>query len=115
MTLQDPTDGVCRVASINGADFYGYCISGNSGGWIDRELDLTNVPTLGNLLGQPQVWIALVFSSDSSINYSEGAHVDNILLRKCIGTCTGGGPVPPPGPDNLQERPADFHLPATGP
>ncbi len=106
-------DGVCRVASINGINFYGWCTSG-SANWIDRELDLTNVPTLGNLLGQPQVWIALIFSSDFSTTYPEGGYVDNILLRKCIGTCTGGGPVPTPGSEKVQERPATFHLPTTG-
>ncbi len=106
-------DGVCRMASINGTNFYGYCTSGTAN-WIDRELDLTNVPTLGNLLGQPQVWIALIFTSDSLINDSEGGYVDNILLRKCIGTCTGGGPVPTPGPENLEEWPASFHLSTTG-
>lgn len=85
-------DYVCRAASINGTNFYGPCSSGNTGGWVDRVLDLTNVPTLGNLLGRSNVWIALIFYSDGSINYSEGAYVDNIVLRKCTtpGGCVGG-------------------------
>ncbi len=106
-------DGVCRMASIDSTNFHGWCTTGTAN-WIDRELDLTNVPTLGNLLGQPQVWIALIFTSDLSNNYPEGGYVDNVLLRKCIGTCTGGGPVPTPGPENLQEWPASFHLSTTG-
>lgn len=70
-------------ASLNGSSFNGYTSSGNSSGWIDRSLDLANVPTLGNLLGQTNVWIALVFSSDSTANLPNGAHIDNIVLRKC--------------------------------
>ena len=49
-------DGVCGLASIDGTNYWGNCISGNTGGWIDRVLDLSNVYTLGNLLGQPNVW-----------------------------------------------------------
>jgi hypothetical protein len=81
-------DYVYRLASTNGTNFYGSVDgdSGNSGGWIDRVLDLTAVPTLGNLTGQTQVWVALVFSSDSSITYAEGAYVDNIVLRKLVST-----------------------------
>lgn len=83
-------DGVCRMASIDGINFYGICTSGNSAGWIDRTLDLTTVYTLGDLRGHSQVWVALVFTSDSLINYPEGAYVDNIVLRRCMTTsCTG--------------------------
>ena len=83
-------DKVCRYASIDGLYFYGTCTSGNSAGWIDRILDLTNVYTLGDLRGQPQVWVAIVFSSDYGVNYPEGAYVDNIVLRRCMSpTCTG--------------------------
>lgn len=106
-------DFICRLASINGTNFYGTCTTGNTGGWVARELDLTNVPTLGNLLGRSQVWIALVFDTDSSVTYSEGAYVDNVLLRKCIGTCTGGGPVPPSEPQGLQEWTTSFYLPVS--
>ena len=77
------------MASLDGVNFYGDCISGNSGGWIDQILDLGNVNTLGNLIGQTNVWIGIYFYSNSSIVYSEGAHVDDILLRKCTtGNCT---------------------------
>jgi hypothetical protein len=34
------------------------------------------------------VWIGIVFSSDDSVNAAEGAYVDDILLRRCVGgTC----------------------------
>ncbi len=89
-------DFVCRMASVNGTNFYGACMSGSSGAWIDRTLDLSNVYTLGNLLGQPNVWIALIFASDSSVTRPEGGYVDNIVLRKCTsGTCTGANVLAP--------------------
>jgi len=81
-------DAVCRYASIDNSDFYGTCTQGNTGGWIDRDLDLTNVYNLGDLRGQPNVWIAILFKSDSSVTDTVGGYVDNILLRKCPGgTC----------------------------
>ena len=81
-------DGVCRYASLDNANWYGSCTQGNSAGWIDRELDLTNVYTLGDLRGQSSVWIALYFISDISNTYPVGGYVDNVLLRKCPGgTC----------------------------
>jgi hypothetical protein len=36
--------------------------------------------SLGNLCGQPQVWVAFVFSSDDSITY-QGTYVDDVILR----------------------------------
>lgn len=75
-------DGVCLLASLNNTNFYGTCYSGNSN-WVERVLDLSAVPSLGNVLGQSNVWIAIVFASDISINYPEGGYVDNIELRRC--------------------------------
>jgi hypothetical protein len=73
-------------ASIDNDMFYGSSVSGNSGGWTSDNFDLTDVYTLGNLMGQSQVWIAFMFASDSSITYPEGAYVDNIVLRKLTGS-----------------------------
>ncbi len=79
-----------RTASVDGTNFYGTCMSRSTGAWIDRALDLSSVTTLGNQLGQPNVWIALIFESNSSVTRSEGGYVDNIALRKCTGgTCVG--------------------------
>jgi len=72
-------------ASIDGTNFYGYSSSGDYRSWSYKELDLTNVPTLGNLCGYSQVWIAFNFSSDNSYQY-EGAYLDNILLEKYVST-----------------------------
>jgi hypothetical protein len=89
-------DGVCQMASINGTNFSGGCTTGNTQGWIDSVLDLTSAGSLGNLTGQPNVWIALMLSSNSSNNNPEGAYVDNIVLRKC--STSGGTSTPTPTP-----------------
>ena len=84
-------DTVCSYASINGSKYYGNCTSGNTNGWTPRVFDLSNVYNLGNLMGDSNVWIALVFTSDGSTTYPEGGYVDNIVLRKCAAAlCTSG-------------------------
>ena len=74
-------DGLFWGASVNGNNFYGSGVSGDSGGWLYNSFDLTSVPTLGNLAGQSSVWIAFVFTSNAS-NFDDGAFLDEIALRK---------------------------------
>jgi hypothetical protein len=88
-------DRVYMGASIDGQTYYCRYISGSTGGWIDRTLDLASVPTLGNLTGRSQVWIGVIFKTDLSINFPEGAYVDNIVVRKYT---SGPGPVQTPTP-----------------
>lgn len=104
-------DGIFWGASTHGANFYGLGVSGYSGGWVDRLLDLADVYTLGSLLGEPEVWIAFVFQSDLDTHYPEGAYVDNVVLRKYLAPT--GQPAPSSGPAScatcdteLEERPA---------
>jgi hypothetical protein len=73
------------LASVNGANFYGYQISGDQSAWSQQAFDLANVPTLGNLCGQSQVWIAFRFSSGTSIT-GAGAFVDDVHIQKDTGT-----------------------------
>jgi hypothetical protein len=75
------------MVSIDGINYYGMETSGNSGGWVSRSLDFKNINTLGNITGQPNVWLAFVFTSDGSFNY-EGSYIDDILLRKNTVTLT---------------------------
>jgi hypothetical protein len=87
---------------VDGSQFYtsnpGSCFSGTSGGnFVATSLDLSDVYTLGSLIGQPQVWIAVVFTSDNSNTYPEGAYVDDLLLRKCVGGTCAGAAAPAPG------------------
>ncbi len=43
------------LTSINGTNFSGQQVSGNSGGWQSKSIDLSNAPTLGDLTGQPSL------------------------------------------------------------
>jgi len=70
------------MASTDGTNFYGAGLSGDWTPWEFRNFDLTNVYTLGDLCGEPQVWIAFIFTSDSSITY-EGSFLDEISITKC--------------------------------
>ncbi len=96
-------DYVLRGASVDGVHFYGYATSGNTQGWADRSLDLSNVPTLGNLLGHSQVWVALGFSSNGSVNYAEGGYVDAVMLRQCYRECPSGSSASASGSGQTQE------------
>jgi hypothetical protein len=98
-------------AATDGMDFWGWTYSGDSLGWSDQVLDLADVYKLGDLTGEPAVWIVLAFVSDGSITYAEGAHVDDIVLRKYVGTMTGSpGETAPTDPVGVRKEPARFSL-----
>ncbi|MEJ2637847.1 MAG: CARDB domain-containing protein, partial [Calditrichia bacterium] len=67
-------------ASTDASHFYGTRVSGDQSSWTYNNFDLTDVYTLGNLCGEPEVWIAFIFSSDASVSY-EGTYVDDIVLQ----------------------------------
>ena len=79
-------DGVFSGASIDGVEYHGHMTSGNSAGWGRQALDLRAVPELGDLTGQEEVWIALLFVSDGVVRMQQGAFVDDIILRKYVGS-----------------------------
>jgi len=90
-----PGDEVClKVAAIDesgacdtnvmGTDyFHGVCRSGQTNGWETLTLDLAHVPTLGNVLGQERVCLAVIFQADKTVTRPEGAYVDDVSLRFC--------------------------------
>jgi hypothetical protein len=80
-------DFLSYLVSVNGTNFYGFQTSGNSGGWTQRTIDFTNVPTLGDITGDSSVWIAFIFESDTS-NVAEGAYIDDVLITKAGSGCT---------------------------
>ncbi|PKO12750.1 MAG: hypothetical protein CVU39_22550 [Chloroflexi bacterium HGW-Chloroflexi-10] len=84
-------DILFAAASINGINFYGGYNSGIYD-WTERIFDLTDVHTLGDLTGQSQVWVMVAFQSDESVQYPEGAYIDNFELRKYV----GAEPTPSP-------------------
>jgi hypothetical protein len=76
-------DFLSAFVSINNVDYWGYKYSGNYNAWTDKSIDLTAVPTLGNLCGKSQVWIAIVFKSDPAVVY-EGSYVDKVTLTATV-------------------------------
>ena len=79
-------DGVFSGASIDGVEYHGYITTGNSAGWGQVVLNLGAVPVLGDLAGQEEVWIALLFVSDGVVRMQQGAFIDDIILRKYVGS-----------------------------
>lgn len=63
--------------------------SGNSNGWFNQSVDLANVNGT-NYLGQPNVYVAFLFTSDQKFG-DVGAFIDNVFLAK-----TTAGPSPTP-------------------
>lgn len=96
--LENQQDSLQWLASTNGSDFHGWKVWGDSGGWKKTIFDLTSVPTLGNLAGQPSVWILLVLESNGVTNHPEGAYVDSLILRKLVpsSTASTSSSAPPP-------------------
>jgi hypothetical protein len=84
-------------ASLDNSIFYGEFVSGSQD-WTEKNFDLTKVDTLGDLTGETAVWVAIVFQSDGSVLFPEGAYVDDIELRQFIGV---DPTEPPPPQDNL--------------
>lgn len=70
------------LVSKDGSNFYGGQKTGDSFGWVNVSMNLANVPTLGSVLGQSQVWIALRFISDSSVSNYAGTFVDNVKISR---------------------------------
>ena len=75
-------------ASLDGSNFNGYVLSDTTTNYQfqSKTFDLKSVPTLGNTLGHNSVYIAFLFISDSTISFYNGAVIDEIVLRKFIGT-----------------------------
>lgn len=72
------------LASTDFKHFYGFKQSGSNDGWTTRTFDLSDVPQLGDLRGESQVWFAFVFESDNSVG-DAGAFVDDVTIRKYVG------------------------------
>jgi len=92
-------DWLSWLASVDGQHFYGDMDSGDTGGWVAETLDLSDVYTLGDLRGQPQVWIAFLFQSDADTG-DLGAFVDEVMIRKQ----TGAQAVSRPGYGSADRR-----------
>jgi hypothetical protein len=86
-------DVVFWGASTNGNSFSGHSTSGQTGDWIPENLDLTDAASLGDLTGEPEVYVAwLLDANESNPTVYEGAFVDDAALW----VYTDPPPTPPP-------------------
>ena len=82
-------------ASADDYNYHGVHAAGDHTSWTTGEVfDLSAVPSFGSLLGEDQVWIGFVFESGSPGD-AEGAYVDNVLVRKKIGSLSTPEASPP--------------------
>jgi len=83
---EDGHDDFMIYASVDGENWWGDYWYGDwtgadgCNGWCSDAFGLTDVYSLGNLCGQPEVWIALGFISDSTSSNNEGVYVDDINI-----------------------------------
>ncbi len=70
---QSGYDYFAYAASTDDVDYYGYTVSGGWSFWYDYELDLTEYR------GDPDVWIAFIFYSNSTVT-DRGAFVDDVSI-----------------------------------
>jgi hypothetical protein len=76
--------GLCEGAWGPIGDYHGICRGGETGGWEDLTLDLADVPTLGDVLGEENVCLAVTFwGGEGTETRAEGAYVDDVSLRIC--------------------------------
>ncbi len=70
-------------ASVDNSNFYCKSFTGDSEGWRNGRLNLRGMPYYGNMLGEEQVWVAFIFTSDYS-NTDDGAFIDQVrvVVRK---------------------------------
>ena len=78
-------DTFAWMASTNGIDFSGFEISGDltagphNNGYNLMRFDLSSVPFVGDLRGEPEVWLAFAFQSDGSIT-GQGPFLDDVSV-----------------------------------
>jgi len=69
--------------SLDGSNFFGGRVTESSTDAI-LALDLKNVPSLGNICGQPQVWVSFRFTSDDSPDNGLGIIIDDVVLSQFV-------------------------------
>lgn len=92
LDIENKYDFVGWGVSLDNVTVYGNAFTGYSGSWFTDTMDLKDVYTLGNITGQPQVWIAIWFASNpANPRYYEGVAIDDLVLSTCssMTTCSG--------------------------
>jgi len=77
-------DSLQYLASTDNSRYEGFKLFNRAPEWKETVFDLTQVPVLGDLTDQPQVWIRFVFETKDPNSLREGAYVDDVILRKWV-------------------------------
>ncbi len=82
--------------SLNDTTYHGVSVTDTfSPTWHQRSLDLAAIPNLGDIRGQPNVWIAFTWKSDDFAESFKGVLIDNVLVVKGVGgTVNPTSPIP---------------------
>ena len=81
LDTESEADWLSYWVSVDENNFYGNSLTGpTNNAWESVTMDLANVPGLGSVLGQSQVWVAFAVDSDASVS-GKGAYVDDVTLR----------------------------------
>lgn len=87
--------------SLDGLSYHSLTVTeAFSPSWQRHTLDLTNVPGLGNVLGQSSVWVAFEWHSDGFAETFKGVLIDNVMVAKGV-----GGTALPPSPTSTGVAP----------
>lgn len=92
-------DSIFWGFSTDGAHYWGGDQwTGYSDGWMEKGLNLTAA------VGEPEVRITFIFTSNHRVRRAEGAYVDNVVLRKQVGAAE----TPTPTPTHTLPAPPEF-------
>jgi PKD repeat protein len=98
MNNHDANDKLQYFVSLNDSAYWGMETAQQALTWQTINFDLGDPHLQVHPLGQPQVWLALIFISDGS-GQSEGAYVDSLAITKtvaapvCAVTCAATVPT----------------------
>jgi len=107
------TPDFCWYAWSSNTVVWEDCLTIDTGTWYTWTVDLSD-PAI-DVLGESQVWIGFRFTSLSDSSPAEGAYVDDVLIRKCVGgTCPPASSSASLSAAGLAER-SPGTLPATRP
>jgi hypothetical protein len=78
-------DYLCIYAWSASIPASGYCLTYQPTGWAPITFYLDNHLPGVDMRGQSEVWVGWEFVSDASVSFPEGAYVDDVVLRECVG------------------------------
>jgi len=92
MRTEEFQDVFMWLVSTDGETYSGSARSTDTNGWQTITTDISNWGAAGNVIGEPEVWIAFVYQSDHS-GLFEGAYIDEVSLVVDLGATGDEGRI----------------------